>query len=331
MKTTTVLFLLSAVSSTNVLSITASANNADELNFNLRHTANIKLLEGAQNKHQCYNHCQRHTGKSNQWIKNCEEDCDRQYDPSPTPAPTELQCYNLGDECETDDDCLTGGFNPCNKCGTTHGTEYYQRCYAEPVETPAPTPAPYEQPQCYNLGDECETDNDCMTGGFNPCNKCGKTRGTDYYQRCYSDETPAPTPEPTPSPTELQCYNLGDECDTDEDCMTGGFNPCTKCGNTHGLYFQRCYSPDEDVVLIESDEDEDKVDWEKTGNWTRKAADSVADGTKKAAQKTAEGTKKAAEATKDWGKRTFTDDNSSSIKSSSIAVVAGIATFAMLV
>jgi len=255
MKTTIALFLLSVVSSSNVQSITASENNADELNFNLRHTANIKLLEGAQNKHQCYNHCQRHTGKSNQWIKNCEEDCDRQYDP-PTPAPTELQCYNLGDECETDDDCLTGGFNPCNKCGTTKETEYYQRCYSEPEESPAPTPAPYEQPQCYNLGDKCETDDDCMTGGFNPCNKCGKNRGTEYYQRCYSDETPAPTPEPTPAPSELQCYNLGDKCDTDEDCMTGGFNPCTKCGTSRGtLYFQRCYGEDEeDVVLIESDE-----------------------------------------------------------------------------
>ena len=268
MKTTTVLFLLSAVSSSDVLSITASANNADELNFNLRHTANIKLLEGAQNKHQCYNHCQRHTGKSKQWIDNCEERCDRQY-------PSEPQCYNLGDECETDDDCLTGGFNPCNKCGTTEGTEYYQRCYSEPEETPAPTPAPYEQPQCYNLGDECETDDDCKTGGFNPCTKCGTTRGTLYFGRCYGED-------------------------------------------------------DEDVVLIESDEDEDKVNWDKAGNWTRKAADTVADGTKKAAQKTAEGTKKAAEATKDWGKRTFTDDNSSSIKSSSVVVVAGVV-FAMLV
>ena len=322
MKTTIALFLLSAVSSSSILSITASSNNADELNFNLRHTANIKLLEGAQNKHQCYNHCERHTNKSRQWIDNCEERCDRQY-------PSEPQCYNLGDECETDDDCLTGGFNPCNKCGTTKGTEYYQRCYSEPEETPAPTPAPYEQPQCYNLGDECETDDDCMTGGFNPCNKCGKTRGTEYYQRCYSDETPAPTS--APSEPQPQCYNLGDECDTDEDCMTGGFNPCTKCGTTRGtLYFGRCYGEDdEDVVLIESDED--KVDWDKAGNWTRKAADTVADGTKKAAQKTADGTKKAAEATKDWGKRTFTDDNSSSVKSSSLVVVVGFAAFAMLV
>lgn len=326
MKTTIALFLLSAVSSSNVLSITASSNNADELNFNLRHTANIKLLEGAQNKHQCYNHCERHTGKSKQWIDDCEEECDRQYDP-----PSEPQCYNLGDECETDDDCLTGGFNPCNKCGTSHGTEYYQRCYAEPVETPAPTPAPYEQPQCYNLGDECETDDDCMTGGFNPCNKCGATHGTEYYQRCYSE--PEETPAPTPAQTELQCYNLGDECETDEDCMAGGFNPCTKCGTTHGtLYFQKCYGgDDEDAVLIESDEDRDKVNWDKAGNWTRKAAEKTVDGTKKAAQKTAEGTKKAAEATKDWGKRTFTDDNSGySFQKPSMVVVAAVATFMLV-
>jgi len=327
MKTTIALFLLSAVSSSNVLSITASSNNADELNFNLRHTANIKLLEGAQNKHQCYNHCERHTGKSKQWIDDCEEKCDRQYDP-----PSEPQCYNLGDECETDDDCLTGGFNPCNKCGTSHGTEYYQRCYAEPVETPAPTPAPYEQPQCYNLGDECETDDDCMTGGFNPCNKCGTTHGTEYYQRCYSE--PEETPAPTPAPTELQCYNLGGECETDEDCMTGGFNPCTKCGTTHGtLYFQKCYGgDDEDAVLIDSEEDRDKVNWDKAGNWTRKAAEKTVDGTKKAAQKTAEGTKKAAEATKDWGKRTFTDDNSgySFQKPSMVVVTAAVATFMLV-
>ena len=267
MKTTIALFLLSAVSSSNVLSITASSNNADELNFNLRHTANIKLLEGAQNKHQCHNHCERHPGKSKQWIDDCEEKCDRQYD----------QCYSLGDECETDDDCLTGGFNPCNKCGTSHGTEYYQRCYAEPVETPAPTPAPYEQPQCYNLGDECETDDDCMTGGFNPCNKCGTTHGTLYFQKCYGGD-------------------------------------------------------DEDAVLIESEEDRDKVNWDKAGNWTRKAAEKTVDGTKKAAQKTAEGTKKAAEATKDWGKRTFTDDNSgySFQKPSMVVVTAAVATFMLV-
>ena len=145
-------------------------------------TNDITFLQGAQNKHQCYNHCTRHNGKSTQWIDQCKADCDEEYDPSPPPPN---QCYNLGDSCEKDSDCLTGGFNPCNKCGTKHGTQYYKRCYGEPAPTPAPT---YEPVQCYNLGESCERDSDCLTGGFNPCTRCGNTHGTQYYKRCYGED-----------------------------------------------------------------------------------------------------------------------------------------------
>eukprot|EP01083_Nonionella_stella_P091846 256858_1 len=250
MKTTIALFLLS-VSSSNVLSITASANNADELNSNLRHISNIKLLED-----------------------------------------TSQQCNALGDKCKKDSDCDKGGFGPCNKCGTDKGTRYYKKCYLEPPPTrttPKPTVKPTSPPGL--CGKQCRHDKDCQgqKGTFNTCTKC--SRGSKAKK----------------IGTMNQCYDPHAE-------DTGKFET-------------------EEEVLIESDEDEDKVEWGKAANWTRKAAEKTVDGTKKAAQATANGTKKAAEATKDWGKKTFTDDNSgySAIKSSSMVVVAGVATFAMLV
>lgn len=162
-------------------------SNAEELNSNLQSSAGIAVL-GSSNKHQCYNHCERHTSKSSQYIRDCEADCDRQYGPSPTPAPvtpySPSQCYNLGEECNEDSDCLQGGFNPCNKCGTSHGTQYYKRCYHEDPQTPAPiTPI-----QCYNLGEECDQDSDCWQGGTNMCTTCGSSHGTQYYKRCYGNE-----------------------------------------------------------------------------------------------------------------------------------------------
>lgn len=52
MKTTNTAFFLLTASSSGVLSsITASPNNANELNSNLRHTANIELLERTKNNH----------------------------------------------------------------------------------------------------------------------------------------------------------------------------------------------------------------------------------------------------------------------------------------
>ena len=168
MKTSLTLILLS-VSTSTVFSMQTDTND-------------ITFLQGAHNKHQCYNHCTRHNGKSTQWIDQCKADCDEEYDPSPPPPN---QCYNLGDPCEKDSDCLTGGFNPCNKCGTKHGTQYYKRCYGEPAPTPAPT---YEPVQCYNLGESCEQDSDCWQGGTNMCTRCGNTHGTRYYKQCYGED-----------------------------------------------------------------------------------------------------------------------------------------------
>ena len=86
------------------------------------------------------------------------------------------QCYNIGDPCKVDSDCLTGGFNPCNKCGTSHGTQYYKRCYSEPV-TFEPTPAPTEVGMC---GQSCWNNADCKSqyaGTWNPCMVCSRNHG----------------------------------------------------------------------------------------------------------------------------------------------------------
>eukprot|EP01083_Nonionella_stella_P195823 720969_1 len=275
MKTTIALFLLS-VSSSSVLSITASANNADELNSNLRHTSNIKLLED-----------------------------------------TSQQCNALGDKCKKDSDCDKGGFGPCNKCGTDKGTRYYKKCYLEPPPTRKPTPSP-TPPTCNALGDKCKKDSDCAQGGVNPCNKCGTDKGTRYYKKCYLEPPPTrTTPKPTVKPTSPPGL-CGKQCRHDKDCQgqKGTFNTCTKCSRGSKAKkigtMNQCYDPHaedtgkfetEEEVLIESDKDEDKVEWGKAANWTRKAAEKTVDGTKKAAQATANGTKKAAEATKDWGKK----------------------------
>ena len=86
------------------------------------------------------------------------------------------QCYNIGDPCKVDSDCLAGGFNPCNKCGTSHGTQYYKRCYSEPV-TFEPTPAPTEVGMC---GQSCWNNADCKSqyaGTWNPCMVCSRNHG----------------------------------------------------------------------------------------------------------------------------------------------------------
>ena len=80
-----------------------------------------------------------------------------------------------------------GGSDPCMKCGDKKGTRYYWKCYGGMKhETPAPVPPP--PPQCNTYDEPCEHDSDCAPGGFNPCTKCGKSRGTRYYKRCYRNE-----------------------------------------------------------------------------------------------------------------------------------------------
>ena len=49
-------------------------------------------------------------------------------------------------------------------------------------------PAPSPQPQCNTFDEPCRNDRDCMQGGFNPCTKCGKYKGTRYYKRCYNED-----------------------------------------------------------------------------------------------------------------------------------------------
>mmetsp|Transcript_3282 Transcript_3282/g.7289 ORF Transcript_3282/g.7289 Transcript_3282/m.7289 type:complete len:201 (-) Transcript_3282:122-724(-) len=42
--------------------------------------------------------------------------------------------------------------------------------------------------QCNSYDEPCRSDRDCMQGGFNPCTKCGKYKGTRYYKKCYSED-----------------------------------------------------------------------------------------------------------------------------------------------
>ena len=169
MKTTFALLLLS-ISSSSVFSID---NNAEDLNYNLQNSAHVEVLAEATPRQRCYRRCNR-----SRWQRNCRAKCDRR-SPAPTPAPVEPaqpQCYNIGDPCKVDSDCLTGGFNPCNKCGTSHGTQYYKRCYSEPV-TFEPTPAPTEVGMC---GQSCWNNADCKSqyaGTWNPCMVCSRNHG----------------------------------------------------------------------------------------------------------------------------------------------------------
>jgi len=55
-----------------------------------------------------------------------------------TPAPTPHDWFPdggaCGNSCGRDSDCQVGGYNPCSRCGTQHGTIMYRRCYA-PMES----------------------------------------------------------------------------------------------------------------------------------------------------------------------------------------------------
>merc|ERR1712078_219532 len=150
---------------------------ADELNLNLQTSNIVTLQEQRKSNNKCYRQCERQTNRSVHWIKRCKRECDAQdIDPN-------AQCNSLGEPCRRDSDCQQGGFDPCMKCGDKRGTEYFRRCYGGiKRETPAPVPSP---PQCNTYDGPCERDSDCAQGGFNPCTKCGKSRGTRYYKRCY--------------------------------------------------------------------------------------------------------------------------------------------------
>ncbi|EJK63700.1 hypothetical protein THAOC_15629 [Thalassiosira oceanica] len=194
------------------------------------------------------------------------------FPPAPVPAPQPPQCNTYNEPCESDSDCMQGGFNPCTKCGKSRGTRYYKRCYGgdeggEESEflqsgesgefAPASDSADMDKAekssfslnaaeisllsaQCNTLGESCKKDSDCQQGGFNPCQKCGDKKGTRYYRQCYSPSADSPTAAPTTPPPQCNTYN--EPCKRDSDCMQGGFNPCTKCGTQRGTrYYRRCF------------------------------------------------------------------------------------------
>lgn len=170
---------LLAFISVSSLTVSSATHAADELNLNLQTSSNIITLQEQQRKsNKCYRQCDRKKNRSDRWVRRCKRDCDAQdIDP-------EAQCNSLGEPCHRDSDCQQGGFDPCMKCGDERGTEYFRRCYGGiKRETPAPVPPP--PPQCNTYDEPCERDSDCAQGGFNPCTKCGKSRGTSYYKRCY--------------------------------------------------------------------------------------------------------------------------------------------------
>ena len=143
------------------------------------------------------------------------------------------------------------------------------------------------------------------------CNKCGQVEGAEFYHECYRE-----TPSPTPSPIEEVCYNLGQGCEKNSDCHTGGTNFCQLCGQTHGTeYFHRCYSPngeEEDEGRVLELIEEDGPTWDDIKNGTKRAAEKTADGTEEAGKKTAE-----------WGKDTFDPSSGYYIRSGTLLVAIG--------
>lgn len=82
----------------------------------------------------------------------------------PPPPPRQSQCYNHGQHCNADSDCLTGGYNPCTTCGQNH------QCYTPPNE-------PEDVGMC---GLPCNNNNDCKSqyvGTYNPCMVCSRYTG----------------------------------------------------------------------------------------------------------------------------------------------------------
>jgi hypothetical protein len=198
----------------------------------------------------------------------------------PAPPAPQPQCNTLDEPCESDSDCMQGGFNPCTKCGKSRGTRYYKRCYggdeggegSEFLESVDPASSSdsadvdkAEEPrsfslnaaeiallsaQCNTLGESCKRDSECQQGGFNPCQKCGDKKGTEYYHRFYSPDTDSPTAAPTTPPS--QCNTYDEPCKRDSDCTQGGFNPCTKCGTQKGTrYYRRCYGEGDENEELE--------------------------------------------------------------------------------
>jgi len=155
--------------------------------------------------------------------------------------------------CKKNSDCnryMPGGYNACTKCGKYVGARYYHQCYdpnTDDDQTPGPTPSPTPFdyfPDGGQCAKTCKKDKDCQKGGFNPCPLCGEYVGTLMYRRCYRPQefTPAPTPSSTAFDYFPNAGQCGVECEKDQDCQVGGFNPCLLCGQYKGtLMYHRCY------------------------------------------------------------------------------------------
>ena len=220
--------------------------------------------------------CYDGTGTSFSHIRSadqCADKCTREGDMSST-----LLLYGFDFDCDDDKcTCLYGTKWESGPTPNEHSSKSVA-CYALEPFPPAP-PAP--QPQCNTHDEPCESDSDCMQGGFNPCTKCGKSRGTRYYKRCYGGDEGGEgsefleSGEPASSSDSVecscilepeccldkaeeprsfflntaeiallsaQCNTYDKPCKRDSDCIQGGFNPCTKCGTQKGTrYYRRCY------------------------------------------------------------------------------------------
>lgn len=118
---------------------------------------------------------------------------------------------------------------------------------------PPPPPTPYE-PQCYNLGESCNTDSDCWQGGTNMCTTCGQYVGNEYYKRCF---TPKNMPMPTYMPTKPELGMCGQQCNSDKIVSSQDLqdppgpptppNTCTVCSNLPGCVgcMWQCVDPSE--------------------------------------------------------------------------------------
>jgi len=303
---------------------TSSATHAaDELNLNLQTSSNIMTLQGLRKSDgKCYRKCDR-MHKSDRWVRRCKRNCDAQdVDPN-------AQCNSLGEPCYRDSDCQRGGFDPCMKCGDERGTEYFHRCYGGiKRETPAPVPPP--PPQCSTYDEPCEHDSDCAQGGFNPCTKCGKSRGTRYYKRCYNESEQEGSLEFIQSDelvadSRLPISSVGmwdDAFSTEKAADSDSSDEATEESDEGGSNEPVSSEEILDGVVTDS------PTWDDIKNGTKRTAEDAADWGEKAADKTAEGAKDAANKMDEWGKETFdknsVDTHSSSLAALSVTVLAGM-------
>lgn len=89
-------------------------------------------------------------------------------------------------------DCRSGDTDQCprNERHNRRGNCVCKRGYVRNSRgvCRSSVPAPSPRPQCNTYDEPCRSDRDCMQGGFNPCTKCGKYKGTRYYKRCYNED-----------------------------------------------------------------------------------------------------------------------------------------------